>query len=69
VDVDELREMVDETTAALMITNPNTCGVYERNIKEIAVVLHEANAFHQRVADMATDVLRGLMSTKSGYQY
>jgi glycine dehydrogenase subunit 2 len=45
VDVDELREMVDETTAALMITNPNTCGVYERNIKEIADVLHEAGAF------------------------
>jgi glycine dehydrogenase subunit 2 len=45
VDVDELREMVDETTAALMITNPNTCGVYERNIKEISEVLHEAGAF------------------------
>src|SRR3712207_9393616 len=34
-----------ESTAALMITNPNTCGVYERNIKEIAEVLHEAGAF------------------------
>src|ERR687893_1191329 len=45
VDVDELREMVDDTTAALMITNPNTCGVYERNIAEIAAVLHEAGAF------------------------
>jgi glycine dehydrogenase subunit 2 len=45
VDVDELREMVDASTAALMITNPNTCGVYERNIKEIADVLHEAGAF------------------------
>ena len=45
VDVDELRELVDETTAALMITNPNTCGVYERNIKEISEVLHEAGAF------------------------
>ena len=45
VDVDELRELVNETTAALMITNPNTCGVYERNIKEIAEVLHEAGAF------------------------
>jgi glycine dehydrogenase subunit 2 len=45
VDVDELREMVDETTAALMITNPNTCGVFEKNIKEIAQVLHEAGAF------------------------
>jgi glycine dehydrogenase subunit 2 len=45
VDVDELRERVDETTAALMITNPNTCGVYERNMAEIAATLHEAGAF------------------------
>jgi glycine dehydrogenase subunit 2 len=45
VDVAELRDIVDETTAALMITNPNTCGVFERNIKEIAQVLHEAGAF------------------------
>jgi glycine dehydrogenase subunit 2 len=45
VEVEELREMVDETTVALMITNPNTCGVYERNIKEIAQVVHEVGAF------------------------
>ncbi len=45
VQVDELRALVDETTAALMITNPNTCGVYERNIAEIAEILHEAGAF------------------------
>jgi glycine dehydrogenase subunit 2 len=45
VDVEELREKVDETTAALMITNPNTCGVYERNMAEIAGILHEAGAF------------------------
>jgi glycine dehydrogenase subunit 2 len=45
VDVEELRSMVDETTAALMITNPNTCGVYEKNILEIADILHQAGAF------------------------
>jgi glycine dehydrogenase subunit 2 len=45
VDVEELKEMVDETTAALMITNPNTCGVFERNMKEISEILHEAGAF------------------------
>src|ERR671912_1021626 len=45
VDVEELRSMVDETTAALMITNPNTCGVYEKNIEEIAEILHDAGAF------------------------
>ncbi len=70
VDVDELREMVDETTAALMITNPNTCGVFERNIKEISDVLHEAGAFlymdganmnanlgRMRAADAGVDVM------------
>ena len=45
VGVEELKEMVDETTAALMITNPNTCGVFEKNIEEIADVLHEVGAF------------------------
>src|SRR5919206_930548 len=45
VDVEELRMLADETTAALMITNPNTCGVYEKNIEEIAQILHEVGAF------------------------
>jgi glycine dehydrogenase subunit 2 len=45
VDVEELREKVDGTTAALMITNPNTGGVYERNIHEISEILHDAGAF------------------------
>jgi glycine dehydrogenase subunit 2 len=45
VDVDELQSLADETTAALMITNPNTCGVFERNIAEISEILHEAGAF------------------------
>src|ERR687895_96396 len=70
VDVDELREMVDGTTAALMITNPNTCGVFERNIKEISEVLHEAGAFlymdganmnanmgRMRAADAGVDIM------------
>jgi glycine dehydrogenase subunit 2 len=45
VDVEELRTLADETTAALMITNPNTLGVYEKNIEEIANILHEVGAF------------------------
>ena len=45
VDVEELRALADETTAALMITNPNTLGVYEKNIEEIAQILHKAGAF------------------------
>jgi glycine dehydrogenase subunit 2 len=45
MDVEKLREKANETTAALMITNPNTLGVYERNIAEIAEILHEKGAF------------------------
>lgn len=45
VDVEELRRLADESTAALMITNPNTCGVFERNMEEIAGILHSVGAF------------------------
>ena len=70
VAVEELKEMVDATTAALMITNPNTCGVFEKNIKEISDVLHEVGAFlymdganmnanmgRMRAADAGVDIM------------
>jgi glycine dehydrogenase subunit 2 len=44
VDLDDLRNKVDEQTAALMITNPNTVGVFDENIAEIAGILHEKGA-------------------------
>lgn len=42
VDVDQLRELVDEDTAALMLTNPNTLGLFEDQIEEITSVVHDA---------------------------
>jgi glycine dehydrogenase subunit 2 len=42
--VDELRRLVGPQTAALMLTNPNTCGVFEREIAQIARIVHEAGA-------------------------
>jgi glycine dehydrogenase subunit 2 len=42
VDLDELRKVVGSDTAALMLTNPNTLGLFEENITEIADVVHEA---------------------------
>lgn len=44
VDLDVLKEMVDENTAALMITNPNTAGLFDGTIGKIADILHEAGA-------------------------
>ncbi len=42
VDLEALRAAVGPQTAGLMMTNPSTCGVFERSIKEIAAVVHEA---------------------------
>ncbi|MFS0787248.1 aminomethyl-transferring glycine dehydrogenase subunit GcvPB [Shouchella sp. 1P09AA] len=42
VDLDHLREVVNEETAALMLTNPNTLGLFEADIVEMAAIIHEA---------------------------
>ncbi len=42
VDLDALRAAVGPDTAALMLTNPNTLGLFEEQITEIAQVVHEA---------------------------
>jgi glycine dehydrogenase subunit 2 len=44
VDVEALARTVDEDVAALMVTNPNTLGVFEVNIRRIADILHEKGA-------------------------
>jgi len=42
VDIEALRASVGESTAALMLTNPNTLGLFEGAIQEIADVVHDA---------------------------
>ncbi|MFC7320858.1 aminomethyl-transferring glycine dehydrogenase subunit GcvPB [Halobacillus campisalis] len=42
VDLEDLKRVVDEQTAALMLTNPNTLGLFEENIEEMASIIHEA---------------------------
>jgi glycine dehydrogenase subunit 2 len=44
IDVEDLRTKVDETTAALMLTNPSTLGLFDENIEEIAEIFHGAGA-------------------------
>ncbi|HEY0264475.1 MAG TPA: aminomethyl-transferring glycine dehydrogenase subunit GcvPB [Granulicella sp.] len=44
VDLAELERMVDEDTAALMLTNPSTIGVFESDIHKIAEILHAKGA-------------------------
>ncbi|WP_254544510.1 aminomethyl-transferring glycine dehydrogenase subunit GcvPB [Halomarina pelagica] len=42
VDLDALEAAVGEETAALMLTNPNTLGLFERDIERIAEIVHDA---------------------------
>jgi len=42
VDLEALRAAVGPQTAGIMLTNPSTLGVFERRIKEIATLIHEA---------------------------
>lgn len=44
VDVADLVPLLDDTVAAMMLTNPNTLGIFEKNIPEIARLVHEAGA-------------------------
>ncbi len=45
VDLAVLRERLDDGVAAVMVTNPNTCGLFENDVREIAKATHEAGAF------------------------
>ena len=42
VDVDDLRPLLDDTVAGMMMTNPNTLGIFEQNIGVIAKAVHDA---------------------------
>jgi len=70
VDLDDLRAKVTNEIACLMLTNPNTLGLFDENIREIAAVVHGAggtlyydganlNAImgHSRPGDMGFDIV------------
>jgi glycine dehydrogenase subunit 2 len=70
VEMDDLRGKIDDDVACLMLTNPNTLGVFDENIAEIAGLIHEAggtlyydganlNAVmgHSRPGDMGFDIV------------
>jgi glycine dehydrogenase subunit 2 len=44
VDLDDLREKATDEVACLMLTNPNTLGLFDRNIEEIARIVHDVGA-------------------------
>ena len=46
VNLDALKAAVGEDTAGLMLTNPNTAGIFEENITEITRIIHEAGGLN-----------------------
>lgn len=44
VDVNDLSGLLDDTVAAMMMTNPNTLGLFEQEIPEIAEIVHGCGA-------------------------
>jgi len=70
VDVDDLRAKAGDDVACLMLTNPNTLGLFDDNIREIAAIVHDVggtlyydganlNAImgHSRPGDMGFDIV------------
>ena len=70
VDLEALRQAAGEDTAGLMLTNPNTLGIFDPNILEITRIVHEAGGLcyydganlnavmgYARPADMGFDVV------------
>ncbi len=41
VDIDALKELLDENVAAIMMTNPNTLGIFEEKVLEISKLMHD----------------------------
>ncbi|OGP68009.1 MAG: glycine dehydrogenase (aminomethyl-transferring) [Deltaproteobacteria bacterium RBG_16_44_11] len=71
VDIEHLKSLMTEDVAALMLTNPNTLGLFERNIEQVAQIIHgkggllygdgaNANAFlgKTRPGDLGFDVIQ-----------
>ena len=44
VDLEDLRAKADDQVACLMLTNPNTLGLFDPNIEEIAKIVHDVGA-------------------------
>jgi len=45
ISPDKVSELMDEEVAAIMVTNPNTLGLFEENLSEIAQIVHRKGGF------------------------
>jgi len=70
IDLEDLKKLMNPEVAAIMITNPNTLGIFEKDIKKIANIVHSEGGFvymdganmnallgYARPGDMNVDVI------------
>jgi len=70
VDVDAFKAALDDSVAGVMLTNPNTCGLFESDILELSKAVHDAGAYFYldganfnaivgrvRIADLGVDAM------------
>lgn len=67
VDRSILKETVASDTAMMMLTNPNTLGLFDRNILEIADVLHKAGALFYMDGANANAILGKVKPAEIGF--
>ena len=71
LDAEELKKFISKNVAGIMITNPNTFGVFEKDIKKIAEIMHKNGSFvymdganfnaflgNVKVSDMGIDLIQ-----------
>ncbi len=70
IDLEALKEVLDDKVAGIMLTNPNTLGFYEENVSEVCRLVHEAGGLlyydgananaimgYSRPGDMGFDII------------
>ncbi|MBN1524841.1 MAG: aminomethyl-transferring glycine dehydrogenase subunit GcvPB [Spirochaetales bacterium] len=67
VDISALRELMDKDVAGLMMTNPNTLGVFDKNIEEITRIIHEAGGLVYGDGANANALLGKTLFSKMGF--
>ncbi|MEK7376623.1 MAG: aminomethyl-transferring glycine dehydrogenase subunit GcvPB, partial [Candidatus Margulisiibacteriota bacterium] len=69
IEVDDLKSIVDDTTAVLMLTNPNTLGLFEKNIIEIADILHSKGCLFYMDGANANALLGQVKPAELGFDF
>ena len=67
VDTNKLRSLVDKDTAAIMLTNPSTLGIFEKDILEISEIMHSNGSLMYYDGANLNAVLGRLYTTSMGF--